>query len=136
MLQIPTTTGQREDFGRWKESIDRYATFDNVYMKLSGAFSQMAKQQPDSPMTILDTVKRLKPWVDVIMKAFKPDRIMFGSDWPVCNLGGPGDELSWTHWKNAVSAILDEHKLSKAEKDRIWYGTAVEAYNLNTVTGW
>jgi L-rhamnono-1,4-lactonase len=104
-------------------------------MKLSGGFSQMGKQQPESPMTVPAIVDRLEPWVDVVITAFKPDRIMFGSDWPVCNLGGPGDELSWSHWKNVISAILDEHKLSKAEKDRIWYGTAVEAYNLDTVTG-
>lgn len=114
--------------------MDRYAEFDNVYMKLSGAFSQMDSQRSGSPTPVLDIVKRMKPWVDVIMQTFTPNRIMFGSDWPVCNLGGSGDELSWAHWKNVVSTLLDEQNLSAAEKDRIWFGTAVEAYRLDSVT--
>lgn len=134
MLQIPTTPEQKEDFARWKASMEKYAGFDKVYMKLSGVFSQMGKQQPENPMSVPEIVERIKPWIDVVMEVLTPSRIMFGSDWPVCNLGGPGDEASWTHWKTVVSAILDEHKLSAADKDRIWFGTAVEAYKLDSIT--
>jgi len=114
--------------------MERFATFDNVYMKLSGGFSEMGQQYPESPIPISEVVKRLKPWTDVLIKEFSPNRIMFGSDWPVCNIGGPGDKLSWIHWKNTVSAFLDENELSAAEKDKIWFGTAVEAYKLSLVS--
>ena len=114
--------------------MERFASLDNVYMKLSGGFSEMGKQRANRPMPIAEMAKRLKPWTDVLMAEFSPNRIMFGSDWPVCNIGGPGNELSWMHWKNAVSAILDEYELSAAERDRIWFGTAVEAYRLSPVS--
>jgi L-rhamnono-1,4-lactonase len=55
---------------------------------------------------------------------------MFGSDWPVCNVRGPGDAKAWKHWRAVVEALLKEQGLSDQEKDRIWYGTAEEAYKL------
>jgi L-rhamnono-1,4-lactonase len=57
---------------------------------------------------------------------------MFGSDWPVCNVRGPGNELSWVHWRRVVEAILEHYNLSGEEKQRFWSETAVEAYRLNT----
>jgi len=134
MLQTLNSDKQRQDFKEWKVSMERFATFDNVYMKLSGGFSEMGQQHPEAPIPVSEVVKRLKPWTDILIKEFSPNRIMFGSDWPVCNIGGPGDELSWIHWKNTVSAVLDEYELSVAEKDRIWFGTAVKAYKLSSVS--
>jgi L-rhamnono-1,4-lactonase len=64
------------------------------------------------------------------MVTFTPQRIMFGSDWPVCNVRGPGDEKSWHHWRNVVGEVLRRANLSDSEKDRIWFGTAMEAYRI------
>ena len=56
---------------------------------------------------------------------------MFGSDWPVCNLIGPGNDISWGLWRDVVELILEEYSITKEGKDRIWHGTAIEAYGLD-----
>jgi L-rhamnono-1,4-lactonase len=72
----------------------------------------------------------LKPWVEVVLGEFGPERVMFGSDWPVCNVGGPGTDLSWRHWHDVVTAILEAENLTDGEKSMIWSGTAAKAYNI------
>ena len=134
MQQHPTTLEQKENFKRWEAAIQQFSRFEKVYMKLSGGFSEMGKQQAEDPMLVAEIVKRMKPWIDVLIKYFTPQRIMFGSDWPVCNVGGPGGELSWKLWRDAVAATIEEYGLSSEEEDRIWFGTAVEAYKLDPVT--
>jgi L-rhamnono-1,4-lactonase len=94
----------------------------------------MGKHQVEDPMPVEEIVKRMKPWIDVLIKYFTPQRIMFGSDWPVCNVGGPESELSWKLWKDAVTAAIEEYGLSSEEQDRIWFGTAVEVYKLGPIT--
>jgi L-rhamnono-1,4-lactonase len=75
-------------------------------------------------------VNHVKPWVDVIFSAFGPDRIMFGSDWPVCNMNGPGPDLSWNHWHDVVEALLDSLQLSDEAKAMVWGGTAAKVYGV------
>lgn len=102
-------------------------------MKLSGLFSEMQNQNPESSGRILPATEiadLVRPWVKHIFACFGPTRIMFGSDWPVCDLKGPGKE-SWLHWQEVVELILQELKLTPEERDRIWFGTAVEAYRLD-----
>ena len=131
MQQLPTTAAQKDDYERWKKCIQRLSSFENVYMKLSGAFSELGDQSADEPLPVDTIVDRMKPWTQPVLDYFTPQRIMFGSDWPVCNVGGPGDEKSWGHWRDVVAEILERAKLSTEEKDRIWFGTAVEAYSLD-----
>ena len=132
MEQEPNATqSTRNDFARWKAAISRMAKYDRVYMKLSGAFSELMDQPNDAPMTSDDIVKRMQPWLDHVFVEFGPWRIMFGSDWPVCNVRGPGDSKSWSLWVETVDQIMQSRGLSEVEKSRIWHGTASEAYRLN-----
>ena len=57
---------------------------------------------------------------------------MFGSDWPVCNLKGPGEENSWTVWKDVVEVMLADNDFNLSNNDMhwLWYKTAEEAYRL------
>ena len=103
---------------------------EKVYMKLSGAFSELADQDPSNPLDVDMIVTRMEPWIDHVFREFGPWRVMFGSDWPVCNVRGPGDEKSWGLWVEVVARILDSRKLSDMEKNRVWHGTAIEAYRL------
>lgn len=119
------------DFIGWKHYIERMASHQSTYMKLSGFFSELRPQDETSPSAIPVLVEQTRPWVDVVFKAFGAARILFGSDWPVCNVGGPGIGASWSHWYNLVNAILDDHKLTPAEKAEIWSGTAARAYNIH-----
>jgi L-rhamnono-1,4-lactonase len=121
---------QRGRFERWKGLMGRFARHENVFMKLSGAFSEIGDQDPKNPWTVDAIASRIMPWVQHIIVTFTPQRIMFGSDWPVCNVRGPGDEKSWHHWRNVVGEVLRRANLSDSEKDRIWFGTAMEAYRI------
>lgn len=131
-LTAPEALAGHPDFTQWKECIQRMAGHGSTYMKLSGMFSELPEQEDEDNPTVIQTlVERTRPWVDVVFQAFGPSRIMFGSDWPVCNVGGPGTAKSWTHWHDLVAAILTSQNLTQKEKAQIWSGTAAEAYNID-----
>lgn len=119
-----------DDFEDWKDAIEKLARHARVYMKLSGAFSEL--QPPRQNVAANDVYQRIKPWVAFVFKHFGAHRVMFGSDWPVCNLGGPGEKETWSLWKEVVELALDDPELglTAKDKDRVWGGTAVEAYGL------
>ncbi|KAI1622094.1 amidohydrolase [Exophiala viscosa] len=131
-LTASEALGGHPDFDNWKRYVEKMASFNLTYMKLSGMFSELPPQDENSPADIASLVERTKPWADVVFKAFGPSRIMFGSDWPVCTVGGPGTEPSWSHWHALVGAVLKSQGLSPEEKARVWSGTAVEAYDIKT----
>ena len=64
----------------WKENIETIAGFKNVHCKLSG----MITEANWSDWSTRDFTK----YLDVVFESFGPDRLMFGSDWPVCKLAG------------------------------------------------
>ncbi|KIW60963.1 hypothetical protein PV05_01137 [Exophiala xenobiotica] len=120
------------DFTRWKDCVYKMSNHNSTYMKLSGLFSELPPQSMNAPTDVSVLVNRTKPWVDVVFKAFGPSRIMYGSDWPVCTVGGPGIQASWQHWRMFVSAILKSQGLTAEEQTRVWSNTAAEAYNIWT----
>jgi L-rhamnono-1,4-lactonase len=129
-LSAPETS-KHPDFVEWKACMQQMASFPGTYMKLSGAFAELPPQEPGKPADIDDLVMHMKPWIEGVLSTFGPERIMFGSDWPVCNVEGPGTELSWRHWHDLVTAILEAEKLTDEEKGLIWSGTAAKAYNIS-----
>jgi len=134
MEQAPTTNKtKKRDFERWKLVISRFAKHEKVYMKLSGAFSEIADQDPENPLSLSIVLERMKPWLDHVFSEFGPGRIMFGSDWPVCNVRGPGDAKSWGHWVEVVDQFMQTRGFSKGNMDRVWFGTGVEAYRLQSM---
>jgi L-rhamnono-1,4-lactonase len=110
--------------------LESIADDSKTYMKLSGAFSELGDQDADQPWSADTIVTMMKPWLDVIFQLFPPERIMFGSDWPVCNVRGPGDQYAWRSWYTVVSKILDDYGLDDQQKRQIWHDTAVAAYRL------
>ena len=64
----------------WRENLRQLSRFSNVCCKLSGMVTEAKwKQwQPDD----------FRPYLDVVLDCFGPDRLMIGSDWPVCTLSG------------------------------------------------
>ncbi|KAF2140078.1 uncharacterized protein K452DRAFT_274763 [Aplosporella prunicola CBS 121167] len=126
--QLPTTPAQLDTFERWTRSLQRAARSPHVYMKLSGAFSELPPQPSDAPWPAAAVVERMCPWLDVLFATFRPARIMFGSDWPVCNVRGPGDARAWPCWRDVVVEMLSVYGLDAEARDRVWFRTAVEAY--------
>ncbi|KAF2218681.1 hypothetical protein BDZ85DRAFT_77786 [Elsinoe ampelina] len=124
-----SSASQSEDFKVWSECIKKFASYPKVWMKMSGAFSELSN---DKVVTTdaEELAARIKPWTDIIFDAFGPERIMFGSDWPVCNIRGPAGEEPWTVWQRVVEAVIKQRQLSEEQQRRVWSGTAKEAYKL------
>lgn len=106
----------REGFlSPWRENIRELSRRPNVYCKLSGMATEADLQNWTSDS--------LRPYFNVVLEAFTPSRLMFGSDWPVllavCDYG---------RWLETVKAWIAP--LSSTERRRILAGTAREAYRL------
>ncbi|MGW4892854.1 amidohydrolase family protein [Kitasatospora sp. NPDC004240] len=70
------------------------------------------------------TIDDIRPVWDVLVDAFGPGRLMFGSDWPVCVLAG-----GWNRWADTVEELLDD--CSEGEKQAVLSGTATSFYRLS-----
>ena len=100
---------------RWVSDIKRAAACPKVRAKVSGL---------DTAAGPGWTVDELRPAWDVALEAFGPDRLMFGSDWPVCRLVSSYHEV--------VSGARDlVAELTLAEQDRVLGGTASDVYRLS-----
>lgn len=97
-----------------------------TYMKLSGLFEEMSDSlKTQSAEQIFSAIL---PWLAVVIAAFGPERIMFGSNWPVCTVG-VGEE-AWKKWHKIVDMMCDMAGLSQEDQTMVWSGTAKKAYNL------
>ena len=99
----------------WTTDIREMAKRPNVYCKISGMVTE-ADWEKWTPET-------LRPYIDTVLAAFGPKRLMFGSDWPVMLVACP-----YSHWWQVVNTAIAG--LSESERDRILGLTAVEAYKL------
>jgi L-fuconolactonase len=98
----------------WDRNIREFAKRQNVYCKLSGMVTEADPHW---------TPKDLQPYIDVVLSAFGPRRLMYGSDWPVMLLAG-----DYERWYRTLTVAIA--KLSQTEQDRIMGGTATEAYGI------
>lgn len=78
-------------FGVWADGMARLAGETGVFCKLSGLVTEAA---PDWD------VETLRPYVEHILASFGPDRVMWGSDWPVCRL-----RAEYGDWLAAAQAL-------------------------------
>ena len=99
----------------WAGRMRELAKRPNIYCKLSGLVTEAEWTNW--------TVAQITPFIDTVLEAFGPERLMFGSDWPVCLLA-----TNYQQWTGIAGDAVS--KLSQAEQARIWGGTAVEAYHL------
>ena len=70
------------------------------------------------------TVDRLRPYSDHVLSIFGPDRLMWGSDWPVCRL-----RTEYSGWRKAAEELTAH--LGTHAKARIFGGTAADFYGLD-----
>jgi L-fuconolactonase len=99
----------------WKDAFVAASKFPNVFCKLSG----MVTEADWKAWTVAD----LKPYVQLALERFGPDRLMFGSDWPVCVLAAP-----YEHVFAALHEALGP--VSDTEREKIFGGTASRFYGL------
>lgn len=107
---------REQSLSPWKDRLTELAQRRNVYCKLSG----MVTEANWNTWTHDD----LQPYIDVVLEAFGPMRLMFGSDWPVLTLASTYD-LWLTIVRQAIAG------LSLSEQEWILFRTAEEAYQLD-----
>ena len=101
--------------GDWKKDIEALATHQNVYCKISGLLTEADWTNWK--------IEDFTPYLDMVLNAFGISRIMFGSDWPVCNLAGGYEgtmEVLTTYFES----------FSTTDKDSFWSGNAIDFYRL------
>jgi L-fuconolactonase len=103
-----------EGWDAWCDQIRAAAAAPTVRAKLSGL---------DTAAGPGWSVAELRPAFDVVLEAFGPQRLLFGSDWPVCRLVS-----AYTEVVRATEQLIDG--LSAGERVRIMGGTATEVYGL------
>ncbi|MHA1151181.1 MAG: amidohydrolase family protein [Alphaproteobacteria bacterium] len=103
-----------EGFDRWAEGMSRLADRTQATCKFSGLVTE-AKQDW--------TLDDLRPYADHILAAFGPGRVMWGSDWPVCQL-----RASYDAWRQAAQALTAH--LDTQERAQVFGGTAIGFYRL------
>jgi L-fucono-1,5-lactonase len=101
-------------FEPWSSLLARAANVPNVFAKVSGLDAGEAERWTAADIT---------PYIERALELFGPERLIFGSDWPVANLRG-GYSKVWQE-TNLVLA-----RLSPDERDRILGGTAIAFYRL------
>jgi len=101
-------------FDDWAAGISRLARDTGACLKFSGLVTEAGDGW---------SIDDLKPYADHVLAAFGPDRVMWGSDWPVCQL-----QASYARWHELAEALTAH--LSDDEKARVFGGTAAEFYRL------
>lgn len=99
----------------WLPNFRAAAACPNMFCKLSGMITEADWQRWKSA--------DLRPYVEHALELFGPGRLMFGTDWPVCELAGAYEQ---------VVAALDEAlgPLSPSEREQIYGGTAARFYGV------
>lgn len=106
--------GDREP---WERDLRAIAERPNVFCKLSGLVTEA-----DWHAWRADT---FTPYLDVALEAFGPERLMIGSDWPVCTLAAD--------YGRALNVVVDwSEKLADEEREAILGGTCARFYGLDT----
>jgi len=99
----------------WRENVIELARRPNVYCKISGMVTEANWKNW--------TRQEIAPYIDVVLEAFGPRRLMFGSDWPLVTLAS-----TYGRWLQTVHEAISH--LSGDEQDWILWRTATEAYSL------
>lgn len=126
-------------FAGWQAALIRLSKVPPTYLKLSGFLTELNV----SPLTSTSAFNQLVPYVKAAFDTFGARRIMFGSDWPVCNVGvrsksgsEAGEEVyngAWSEWHEIVESLLNEVGVGEEEREWVWWRTAREAYGLDVV---
>jgi len=114
----PIASGELEP---WASQMREFAALGHVACKLSGMVTEADRETW--------TPEDLKPYVATVMEIFAPDRLMYGSDWPVCLLAADYAEVI-----GALRTVLTELDVLNPESEAAIFGnTAIRWYGLDTL---
>jgi len=100
----------------WADGMSRLAEETTACCKLSGLVTESNEDW---------TPEDLRPYADHVLTAFGPERVMWGSDWPVCQL-----RASYDRWRGTAESLTAH--LSEKGRAQVFGGTAMRFYRLET----
>ena len=106
-------THSKDSFSFWASGMAQLAENTAAFCKFSGLVTE----------TDGWSIEAMRPYTDHLLKVFGPDRMMWGSDWPVCRL-----EASYDAWHDAARALTSH--LSTDAQESLFGGTAQTFYRL------
>jgi L-fuconolactonase len=103
------------EFEPWATHMERAAQIPGMHCKISGMITEADHRTWTS--------EDLRPYVQHVLRIFGPERLMFGSDWPVCLLAGS--------WKKVLAAFTQAcGPVPQTEREQMLGETAIRFYNL------
>lgn len=112
----PAIMGSAQPDAAWFDGMSKLAQNQQVYCKFSGLVTEHGEGW---------TVNALRPVFEHLLDVFTPERLMWGSDWPVLELDG-----SYIQWFNCVNILISE--LTPTEQSQILGGSAATFYGLDS----
>ncbi len=100
----------------WYKDIKALAKYPNVYCKISGIVTEADWKKWNA--------EDLNPYLDIVFEAFGTNRIMFGSDWPVCLVAS-----SYERWLSTIKNYCQN--LSTSEQEKIFSTNCESFYTLD-----
>lgn len=112
--QIADAGASDPGFDQWAEGMSLIAQQTNACCKLSGLVTEVSGDW---------SVSKLRPYVEHVINAFGPDRVMWGSDWPVCLL-----KAEYGDWHHAAEDLTDG--LAARDRTKLFGGVAASFYRV------
>tara|TARA_B110000908_G_C10220273_1_gene434969 strand:- start:849 stop:1691 length:843 start_codon:yes stop_codon:yes gene_type:complete len=114
LMKPKICNNDQKEFDHWKNGMSKFSNLDNVYCKFSGMVTEACKNWTEDD---------LKPYTNEIFQIFTDKKILWGSDWPVCNL-----RTDYIGWFNTAQNLTNN--LSLDQKQNIFYENAIKFYKL------
>jgi L-fuconolactonase len=105
------------DLTAWSERVTRAAAFSNVFAKVSGLYPFQGDRTPW-------TVDDLRPVFDLAVEKFGAQRLMWGSDWPICEVAGGYERVTGALLELAAELAIEEQMALRG-------ATAIDCYGLS-----
>jgi predicted TIM-barrel fold metal-dependent hydrolase len=107
------------EFDEWRANLREISGLPNIVCKISGI---VVNTDPGSPQAW--TAETIRPAVEHVIACFGWDRVMFGSDWPVCLLAA-----SFKQWAETLSLLTEDAGAENRRK--LFYENAARVYRLD-----
>ncbi len=107
---------KNKSISKWRDEMTAISKYKNVFCKISGMVTETRWK--------LWSTDEFDPYIDIVVEAFGIDRVMFGSDWPVCTLSASYEE---------VYGIVNSYfsRYNDEEQQKVFGRNAIEFYSLS-----
>lgn len=110
----------------WRTAMYTLSVCQKTYIQLSGGLSEM--QESLRNRSAEDIFSAIHPWLGILLAIFGPERLIFGSDWPVSTIGM--EDNAWEKWLGVVRRMCDMASLGEDKMRSLYAGAAIEAFGL------